>query len=377
MGDQQPRVALVRQALRQRQVVGAAGVARLRGADARHQRTHQRAIGAVVAQHRHAVVVAALGEPGIQEAEGQVAPAVRLEIHGEEGDVAAHVDPAQGGIEFEAVESGHLVAQHHRVGQVQVAVALAHPAGGLALFEQRPQPPRLVVEPAAQAAEDGRLDEAAQAVERGRGIGLDARHGTPRRLGTGRRNPFVERGQPGRQAIEVRRLERAGGQPLAQQRSGRELPHAQHVFDRFAGPLQTRRRDAAADRHHVAIERWRQPPVQAQLLVAVVPARLQGAEVEEAEAHRLLDLPRMLAVEQHPRDVRLDALHRAAGARLQEPAQGFDQRVGRVAGDGSRGRREWHGPAIIARLPAAAVRMSRCVPSFHPAPRRSREPVRC
>ena len=64
---------------------------------------------------------------------------------------------------------------------------------------------------------------------------------------------------------------------------------------------------AARDRHHVQVELRRGAPVEAQLLLAVVAARCQRAEIEERQAHRLLHLVGVVAGEQHPGDVRLDA----------------------------------------------------------------------
>ena len=67
-------------------------------------------------------------EPGVHEAEGEVASVVGGKIHDDEGHVVDHVDPAQRRVEFNAVEGHHVAVKAHQVGQVQVAMAFADAA---------------------------------------------------------------------------------------------------------------------------------------------------------------------------------------------------------------------------------------------------------
>jgi hypothetical protein len=75
---------------------------------------------------------------------------------------------------------------------------------------------------------------------------------------------------------------------------------------RLCGLMQIVRR--SGDRHHREVPAGGGAAVEAQLLLAAAAPRLEGAEIEEAEAHRLLDLVGEIAREQHPGDVRLDLL---------------------------------------------------------------------
>ncbi|HTS85831.1 MAG TPA: hypothetical protein VMG61_12060 [Usitatibacter sp.] len=108
---------------------------------------HERTIDAVEAQHAKSVVVAAFLEILREQARGEPGQAVGFEIHHEESHVAHHVDPAQPGIELDAIERQGYPAREHDVAEVQVAVALAHETSELAVlhrashlleFEQRP-----------------------------------------------------------------------------------------------------------------------------------------------------------------------------------------------------------------------------------------------
>ena len=65
------------------------------------------------------------------------------------------------------------------------------------------------------------------------------------------------------------RLQRAGGEALAEQRAVREAAHAQHVVD-AAGPSPPScgAPGVPRDRHHVEVQRRREAAVQAQFLLA-------------------------------------------------------------------------------------------------------------
>ena len=111
------------------------------------QRAHQRAIDEREAPQRQPGMVAGAVEPAVDEAQRKVAPAMREQVHRGEGGVVDDVDPAQAGVELDRVERHHVVVEQHEVGEVQVAVALAHAAGGEPRAQQRRQRCGLALEP--------------------------------------------------------------------------------------------------------------------------------------------------------------------------------------------------------------------------------------
>src|SRR5690606_15702187 len=56
------------------------------------------------------------------------------------------------------------------------------------------------------------------------------------------------------------------------------------------------------------VELGREPSVESQLLLAVMPASLQGGGIHEVQLHRFLDLVSKRPRQNHPGDVRLDKL---------------------------------------------------------------------
>ena len=104
----------------------------LREPHARHAGPHQGPVHAVVLQHLQTGVVAGVLQPGVQKAPGQVSAAAGFQVHGQKGNVGHAVDPAQCGVELDRIEQLRLPVDQHQVGQVQVAVAFADAAAGLA-----------------------------------------------------------------------------------------------------------------------------------------------------------------------------------------------------------------------------------------------------
>jgi len=92
---------------------------------------HHRAVHGVIAQQRHAAVIAAGFQPGIQEAHCNIAMPAVQQIHETERDFRDGVDPAQGRAEFDTVENQQLAVYPCQVAQMQIAVALANPPGAL------------------------------------------------------------------------------------------------------------------------------------------------------------------------------------------------------------------------------------------------------
>ncbi len=123
----------------------------------------------------------------------------------------------------------------------------------------------------------------------------------------------VERGDPACQLLqrfapqvlapEVLTERRAVGEPLHLHRPLDDLP--------LALAPHPDRPTIAGHGDHPAIDLGCQPAVQADLLVAEVPAFLQRAVVDEAQSDGLLDLVDVRARQEDRRDVRLADLHRA------------------------------------------------------------------
>src|SRR4029077_15254983 len=76
------------------------------------------------------------------------------------------------------------------------------------------------------------------------------------------------------------------------------------VFDRGL-EADARRLVVAADRHDRKVELRCEAPIEPELLLAEAAPQLERAEIEEWKLDRLLDLVRVLAGQEHPRDVRL------------------------------------------------------------------------
>ena len=102
--------------------------------------------------------------------------------------------------------------------------------------------------------------------------------------------------------------ERAGREKPVEPRVFGELAHLHRVFDRGLD-ADARRLVIAADRHDRKVELRREAPVEPELLLAEAVPALERAEVEERKLDRLLDLVRVLAGQEHPRDVRLGHAH--------------------------------------------------------------------
>ena len=59
-------------------------------------------------EHGGGAVVVGCFDPRVGGVGGEIGVATRFEIHGKEGDVASHIDPAEGGVEFDRVEGDEL-----------------------------------------------------------------------------------------------------------------------------------------------------------------------------------------------------------------------------------------------------------------------------
>ena len=99
-----------------------------------------------------------------------LAPAARLEVHEQEGEVRAHVDRPQPVVELDAVEDGDALAEEDVLG-AQVAVAVADAAARRARDEPRaPVAQRSVEEaPASEGTRVAGSEQAGKLVERSAG----------------------------------------------------------------------------------------------------------------------------------------------------------------------------------------------------------------
>ena len=206
---------------------------------------------------------------------------------------------------------------------MQVAVAFAHPAGGAARGHQRRQAPALglapVRQPLQRAGQRGARAQRRQGgkvvVRQPRQIGRMAPGAVGRCLcGLG-----LEGGHRTRQGVDLGGPQGAARGALGQQGAGRKAAHVHGPFDRLRGiATQARRRRRAGDRQHLQVQLGRAAAVDAQLLLAGGAALRQGAEVQEVQRQRLLDLVGMLARQQQPGNVGFEALHvgRAAGPQV-------------------------------------------------------------
>jgi hypothetical protein len=209
--------------------------------------------------------------------------------------IVDHVDPAQGGVELDAIEGRGGALQAHHVGQVHVAVALAYQAGGMALRPQRRQGCRLVVKPCLQHHRLIRTHG------RGRAFQRRQRHGTARgrlaKLGTRAcmRCLLVESCRERRQAIDVGRQNGAGSQQFAEQCASRKAPHAHGVVQDRASSVDFRRKGASGNAGDPQVQGGSQSSIQPHFLLAEVFSGRQCAVVHEGQTQRLLELVNGLA----------------------------------------------------------------------------------
>ncbi|OIQ64702.1 hypothetical protein GALL_537460 [mine drainage metagenome] len=136
--DQLPglcRRQLLRQADQGQRVV--ATVLALAQPDRRHLGPHQGTVDGIKRQHQGRFVVTATAQYLVDEPVRKPRLAVRQQIGIGERDFAGDIDPAQFFIELDAVEHAHPLLDQHQIGQMQVTMALAHPATALPRRHQR------------------------------------------------------------------------------------------------------------------------------------------------------------------------------------------------------------------------------------------------
>ena len=110
----------------------AAPLAGLACSNGGHLGPHQRAVHRKKPKHQRGLVIAAAAQNLVQKTARQSGLAVRQQINIGEGQLACHICPAQVFVKFDAVKQPYLLTDQDQVRQMQVAVALTHPASALA-----------------------------------------------------------------------------------------------------------------------------------------------------------------------------------------------------------------------------------------------------
>src|SRR5688572_5421458 len=85
-----------------------------------------------------------------------------------------------------------------------------------------------------------------------------------------------------------------------------KLPHPDRPLDRFTAAIYFESSTIAGYRDEVQVDGGREAAVQREFAFAEVAPALEGAVVEKAQGHRLLDLVSKVARKEDTRDVRLD-----------------------------------------------------------------------
>ena len=296
VGDEQKRCWWLSQGVRQLQI----GLAADTGCGAFHMRqpglagldcvdfgAHHGPVDLVTGQQRYTAKVAAVFEIDVQQPLSERAGAMAAQVHEQEGQIVDDVDPAQFVVELDTVKDRNLVVvAQQQIAQMQITVAFADPAAGLAFGQAWPQAFGRCQGPVFQGMQlfaPGRISQPRSDV--GKVVQHGLAHpfrGAKRQFGTGDGNAAMKRRQPAGQGVDVACFQLPGGQHPVEQRSLREAAHAHRVFDgrRDAGPwlLWT-----AADGHAIQVQFGCETAVQAQFFHAVVMTTLQAGKIQKTQ----------------------------------------------------------------------------------------------
>ena len=263
---------------------------RLGQADAGDLGPHRGPIDPVEIEQAHPAIVPGTLQVVVDEATRQGLGLGLGQIHGQEGDLVDGVDPAQGRVELDAVEDDEAPVHLGDVVPVEIAVALPHPAVPAALLDEPPQAGEVGLEPGTQGPDapplrrtDRPLGQIRNGVEQGGEDRIRGAVGTVRR---GHRNGGVEGRQPLGDPIDDVR----GHPAAAEQGALGKAAHHHRILQRLAQAGDLRGLRGAGDRYHRQVGVRGQATVEAQLLATEETSPLQGAEVQEAQVDRLLDL---------------------------------------------------------------------------------------
>lgn len=247
------------------------------------------------------------------------------EIHHHKGNVSHAVDPAQGSVELEGVEQLRLAVDERNVGQMQIAMAFAHPAARPPYLEHGGQRLRLLLAPVGHLLQQ-RAQTGQCGCHRGAQGGQAVVH---RRTHSRRRAPNLSACSDRGSGMELRHMAcqlidlRGRHAMLVHSRSKQCIlgkpPHPHSGFGarrsvlpghqpERGGRVLCRNDDQA---HQAQVQAWCRAAVDAQFFLAgCVPQRL-GAEVQKIQLQWLLELVGKVTSQQHPGDMGLYALHRS------------------------------------------------------------------
>ena len=265
---------------------------------------HHGPVGLVVVEYSQALIVASVLQIGADKAAGQGVQAAIFQVHAHEGDVGHDVGPAEGVIELDAVEQGHLPVHQGDVIEIDVTMAFADQAGGLALINLGNQPLVGSIRPLLQGVE--LLQVSCIAQKRANLLevlgyrGMDLLRCAERGIEAGMLNLAVEAGQHACQLVNMANGQAAIALQVAEQILLTELASLDQIFDSRAVATQNRRFGAAGNRDNVQVQLGRQAAVQADFFLAEMLALFQRGIVEKAEIDRFLDLVNIVAGQQHP-----------------------------------------------------------------------------
>ena len=119
-----------------------------------------------------------------------------------------------------------------------------------------------------------------------------------------------EAGEPGGETLEVIAGQGAAAEKGLHAPIVREPAHADRVVDDLSVGTEPVARGSEPDRDDAEVDVRRQPPVQADLVLAELPAPLDGRVVHESVVDGPLELPDLSVREEDPRDVSRDQRHR-------------------------------------------------------------------
>jgi hypothetical protein len=251
----------------------------------------------------------------VHERGSEVGPTEPFEVHGEKADVVEHITPPEAVAELEAIEHAGTVIEAVDVLGQQVAVTVQHAAGSDAFVEQLGPAMQILGGEQSDLVERGAIerfwDERLELLE----VLLPE---AEQRSGCRHRGDVRAR-----DALGVRDCHEAGNLPdalsdvsLAAHQSrqpplGGHAPHAHRVIDHDA--------EVVDDILHAQVHIGGKAAIQLHLPRTDRRAPLRGAQVDKRKANVLLSLVRHVAVEGHPRDVRLDDVSRTTGS-VEDPS---------------------------------------------------------
>jgi hypothetical protein len=343
-----------------RTVLGSRGQIGRRREEGGDLAAHVRAVAKVEVDDTVEIEVVRFTRVGREQRLRAVDAAVRLEVHGQKGDVGTDVPKPKALVELDAVDDRDpVVVVDIHVLESQIAMPVTHVATAHALLEDRAMIPKELELPsldllgrlAAEVARDG-LAGLLEVLGDVPGDDVD---------GAKRRRPAVDP-RCGvdpcdrlRHDDEVPRLEASLCEALIGAVAVRQPAHPDGPVDGLPGAIHRMRATQVAGHGHDAeVHVGREPSVEAHLGLAGEPSLLGRAEIEKAEGDGLLDLHDLRRRKEHPRDVGLPELdarpkkvlfertHGASGPHAAGPTPACAQSL----------RRRRHGFRSVTHVPA-------------------------